>query len=49
MSETKSGKLITRLPVELHTLLAEEAERQKVSLNALIVGLLAGAIGWRKD
>jgi predicted HicB family RNase H-like nuclease len=48
MPESKSGKLVTRLPVELHTLLAEEAARQGVSLNTLIVGFLSGAIGWRK-
>lgn len=35
------------MPAELHEALAAEAQRQGVSLNALIVTLLAGAIGWR--
>jgi predicted HicB family RNase H-like nuclease len=39
--------LNVRLPVELHAELAAEAERQGVSLNTLIVALLAGGIGWR--
>lgn len=43
----RSGKLVLRLPVELHGQLATEAERQAVSLNALITALLAGAVGWR--
>ncbi len=41
-----SGQLRVRLPVELHAALATEAERQGVSLNTLIVALLAGGIGW---
>lgn len=44
----KSAKLNLRLPVELHQLLVEEAARQGVSLNALLVAFLAGAVGWRK-
>ncbi len=36
-----------RLPVDLHAALAAEADRQGVSLNTLIVALLAGGIGWR--
>jgi predicted HicB family RNase H-like nuclease len=49
MSSTteRSGQLRVRLPVELHTALAELAERQGVSLNTLIVALLAGAITYR--
>jgi predicted HicB family RNase H-like nuclease len=31
----------------LHAALATEAERQGVSLNTLIVALLAGGIGWK--
>lgn len=49
MDEPRSGQLRLRLPIELHTELAAEAERQRVSLNALIVTLLAGAIGWRQE
>ncbi len=42
-----SGQLRVRLPIELHAALAAEAERQGVSLNTMIVALLAGGIGWR--
>jgi predicted HicB family RNase H-like nuclease len=40
--------LRVRLPAELHAALAAEAERQGVSLNTLLVALLAGGIGWRQ-
>ena len=42
-----SGQFRVRVPVELHAALAAEAERQGVSLNTLIVALLAGGLGWR--
>ena len=42
-----SGKLNVRMPVGLHSQLAVEAERQGVSLNTLIVSLLAGGIGFK--
>jgi predicted HicB family RNase H-like nuclease len=45
-SPERSGQLRVRLPTELHTRLAAEAERQGVSLNTLIVALLAGGVGW---
>jgi predicted HicB family RNase H-like nuclease len=41
-----SGRFNVRLPTDLHDALAQEAARQGVSLNALIVALLAGGIGW---
>jgi predicted HicB family RNase H-like nuclease len=47
-TKTHSGRLNVRLPVELHAELAAEAERQGVSLNTLIVALLAGGIGWKQ-
>ncbi len=47
MIETRSGQLRVRLPQDLHAYLAAEARRQGVSLNTLIVSLLAGASGWR--
>jgi predicted HicB family RNase H-like nuclease len=43
----RSGHLSLRLPVDLHEDLAVEAARQGVSMNALIVALLAGAVGYR--
>ena len=44
----RSGQFRVRLPSELHAELVAEAERQGVSLNTLIVGLLAGGIGWKQ-
>lgn len=41
-----SGQLRVRLPVDLHTALTAEAATQKVSLNTLIVALLAGGINF---
>ncbi|HXO85132.1 MAG TPA: toxin-antitoxin system HicB family antitoxin [Gemmatimonadales bacterium] len=42
------AKVLLRLPVELHAALVAEAERQGVSVNTLLVTLLAGAVGWRQ-
>jgi hypothetical protein len=41
-----SGKLLVRMPATLHDELAHAAEREGVSLNQLITGVLAGAVGW---
>jgi predicted HicB family RNase H-like nuclease len=38
-----------RIPEGLHAALVAEAARQGVSLNNLVIALLAGAIGWRKE
>jgi predicted HicB family RNase H-like nuclease len=35
------------MPPALHEQLAEEARRQGVSLNALVVALLAGGVGFK--
>jgi len=43
-----SGKLLLRMPQSLHGELAQAAERDQVSLNAYITGLLSVAIGWRR-
>jgi antitoxin HicB len=43
-----SGKLLLRMPQSLHGDLAQAAERDQVSLNAYITGLLAAAIQWRR-
>jgi predicted HicB family RNase H-like nuclease len=43
---TYSGQTMIRMPAGLHAALAAEAEAQGVSLNALMVTLLAGSIGW---
>jgi predicted HicB family RNase H-like nuclease len=42
-----SGQTRVRMPVDLHAKLAEIAHEQGVSLNQLIVTLLAGGIGWK--
>lgn len=42
-----SGQTRVRLPVELHEQLIREAEKQGVSLNTLIVALLAGGMRFK--
>ena len=42
-----SGKLLVRMPATLHDELAKAAEAEGVSLNQLITGALASAVGWR--
>lgn len=42
-----SGNLRVRLPVDLHALLAAQAKEQGVSLNTLIVSLLAGGSNFK--
>ena len=42
-----SGRILARLPATLHERLLLEAEREGVSLNQLVVGILAGAVGWK--
>ena len=44
-----SGQFRVRLPAELHGALAHEAERQGTSLNQLVLGFLAGGIGWGRS
>jgi predicted HicB family RNase H-like nuclease len=45
MSAERKG-LMVRIPADLHAELARMAEEQGVSLNLLLVTLLAGAIGF---
>jgi hypothetical protein len=42
-----SGKLVVRMPPELHRQLGAAAESEGVSLNQLIVALLAGGVGFK--
>jgi predicted HicB family RNase H-like nuclease len=44
-----SGRLLLRLPQGLHAELAQKADREEVSLNGLITGMLAGAVGWQRE
>lgn len=46
--ETYSGKLLVRLPKYLHRRLAQQAEREGVSLNQHIVSLLSGGASVRE-
>jgi hypothetical protein len=41
------GKITVRMPPALHEQLERDAVAQGVSLNALIVALLAGGVGFR--
>jgi predicted HicB family RNase H-like nuclease len=46
---SQSGRLLLRIPQGLHADLAHKADREEVSLNGLITGMLAGAVGWQRD
>jgi antitoxin HicB len=48
-ASSPSGRLLLRMPQSLHAELARRADIEGVSLNQLIVGTLAGALGWRRD
>lgn len=48
-SADPSGRLLLRMPRSLHGALAQIAERDGTSLNQLITGTLASAIGWTGD
>lgn len=41
------GAITIRMPPALHDLLAEQAAEQGVSLNSLMVALLAGGTGFK--
>jgi hypothetical protein len=43
---TYSGRLLLRMPPELHQELARQAERDRVSLNQFITGAVSRAVGW---
>jgi antitoxin HicB len=43
-----SGQFRLRVPTGLHQALAEEAEREGVSMNMLVSSMLAGGLGWRR-
>jgi predicted HicB family RNase H-like nuclease len=46
---TVSGKILIRMPPALHEQLSARAAEQAVSLNQLVVSLLAGGIGFALD
>lgn len=43
---THSGRLLLRMPQELHAEMARRAESEEVSLNVYITSVLAGTVGW---
>ena len=46
---SQSGRLLLRIPQGLHAELAHKADREEVSLNGLITGMLAGAVAWQRE
>lgn len=46
MAQEAQASIHVRLPPALHEQLRAAAAEQQMSLNALIVALLAGGIGW---
>ncbi|HLA36237.1 MAG TPA: type II toxin-antitoxin system HicB family antitoxin [Rhodocyclaceae bacterium] len=46
-SGNESGRFVTRLPRSLHTRLAARADQEGVSMNTLVVSLIAEGIGAR--
>jgi RNA polymerase sigma-B factor len=46
---TYSGRLLLRMPTTLHEELARASDRDGVSLNQFITGVLASAVDWRRE
>jgi hypothetical protein len=46
---TYSGRLLLRMPASLHEELAGASDRDGVSLNQFITGVLASAVNWRNE
>ena len=44
-----SGRLLVRMPRDLHDQLAAQAYEQRVPLNQLVVALLSGGVAWRSE
>ena len=44
-----SGRVLLRMPRSLHEDLARASDRDGVSLNQFITGVLASAVDWRRD
>ena len=42
-----TGRVLVRMPPSLHAVLAERAAAEGVSVNALIVALLAGGVSFK--
>jgi hypothetical protein len=48
-SGSYSGRLLLRMPRTLHEELAKASDRDGVSLNQFITGVLASAVDWRHE
>jgi predicted HicB family RNase H-like nuclease len=48
-NERHSGRLMVRMPHELHDKLSTLAAEQRVSLNQLVVALLSSGTAWRAE
>ena len=46
---TYSGRLLLRMPRSLHEELARASDRDGVSLNQFITGVLASAVAWNRE
>jgi len=44
-----SGRLMVRMPHELHDKLSTLAAEQRISLNQLVVALLSSSAAWRAE
>jgi predicted HicB family RNase H-like nuclease len=47
--EGRSGRVLVRMPSELHGELAAKARAENCSLNSLCVALLTAASGWLRE
>jgi predicted HicB family RNase H-like nuclease len=47
--EGRSGRVLVRMPNELHGQLAAKARAENCSLNSLCVALLTAASGWLRE
>ena len=45
--ESQSGKWVQRVPKSLHCRLVEQAKREGVSLNTLIISMISESMGYR--
>jgi len=48
-SGSYSGRLLLRMPRTLHEELAKASDRDGISLNQFITGVLASAVDWKQD
>ena len=47
--ETKSGRVLVRMPISLHEGLSRVAQGEGISMNQFICGVLATAVDWRSE